>query len=666
MVLQNLLADARKARLADNYDAAMSLCSAYLSAHPGDPEGESLLGLCEIETNRKEGARKIEHAAQRKPDSQTIQFNLSILRERQGDIRAAVQCATTAAKLAPGAFECWAQLGKLLGMAEKYREAVSALEEALKIRPDHIGARSLLAGAALECGEYDKCEQAIAAIEGAAPISRISQLKAHLARKRGRWTELRALANDWLAQQPTNEEARLALAHATAQLGYFDEAAEIYAPLCSGKRPKPHHAAAMGRYRLGGRRLGEANRWFEAAIALDPKNAEAAYGLARLAHFAGNAELTETWCRRALAAEPAHADAFALLAETAKGAALASDLAAVDQALGKPNLRESERITLLFAKGDLLHAMKSPDEAFKAWAAANGAKTAFARHSGAEYSPERQEGKISRLIELFPKVAPAATGGSKSAAPIFIIGMPRSGTTLLEAAIAAHPEVDAAGEIPAMPFILDQFLQWAEDEGFEGGEIPVRKAAEWRAIYESQAGRFGAAGAPRFTDKQPSNFMSVGLAAKLYPEARFIYLRRNPVETGFSIFRRNFTQQWEFSTSLPSIAHYYAEHCRISDHWLYCAADRVKFVQYEEFVGNFENSLRDLIAFCGLSWDDRCLNYHEQERAVMTFSASQVRKPPSEAHLNSTAPYAAHLSELNEALVRFGVDLETGALTNSH
>jgi tetratricopeptide (TPR) repeat protein len=665
MVLQNLLADARKARLADNYDAAMSLCSAYLSAHPDDPEGESLLGLCEIETNRKEGARRIEHAALTKPDSQTIQFNLSILRERQGDIRAAVQCATNAAKLAPGAFECWAQLGKLLGMAGKYREAVSALEQALKIRPDHAGAQALLAGAALECGEYDKCELAITAIEGAAPKSQVTQLKAHLARKRGQWSELRAIANDWLAEQPTNEEARLALAHATAQLGYFDEAAEIYGPLCAGKRPKPYHAAAMGRYRLGGRHLDEAKRWFEAAIALDPNNAEAAYGLARLAHFAGHAEQTEAWCRRALASEPAHADAFALLAEVAKGDALASDLAAVDQALKKPNLRESERITLLFAKGDLLHSQKNPKEAFDAWAAANRAKRAFARISGAEYSPERQSAKISRLIELFPEIAPAATRRSKSATPIFIVGMPRSGTTLLEAAIAAHPEVDAAGEIPAMPFILEQFLQWTDDEEFKGGDIPARKAAEWRSLYESQARRFGAAGAPRFTDKQPSNFMSVGLAASLYPEARFIYLRRNPVETGFSIFRRNFTQQWEFSTDLPSIAHYYAEHCRISDHWLQCAPERVKFVQYEALVANFENSLKDLIAFCGLPWDDRCLTYHEQDRAVMTFSAAQVRKPPTAAHLNSTAPYAANLSELSEALARFGVDLETGALTYS-
>lgn len=665
MVLQNLLADARKARLADDYDAAISLCSAYLSAHPDDPDGESLLGLCEIETNRKEGALKIERAAQKKPDSQTTQFNLSILRERQGDIRAAVQCATAAAKLAPGAFECWAQLGKLLGMAEKYREALTALEQALKIRPDHIGVQSLLAGAALECGEYDKCEQAIAAIERAAPKSQTTQLRAHLARKRGQWTELRTIANDWLALQPTNEEARLALAHATAQLGYFDEAAEIYRPLCTGKRLKPDHAAAMGRYRLGGRRLDDAKRWFEAAIALDPNNAEAAYGLARLAHFAGNAELTETWCRRALAAEPAHADAFALLAETAKGGAIASDLAAVDRALGKPNLRESERITLLFAKGDLLHSSKNPGEAFEAWAAANGAKRAFARVSGAEYSPARQSRKVSRLIELFPKIPPAATGGSSSAGPIFIIGMPRSGTTLLEAAIAAHPDVDAAGEIPAMPFIVDQFLQWAEDEGYKDGEIPARKAAEWRDLYEAQARKFGAAGALRFTDKQPSNFMSVGLAANLYPEARFIYLRRNPVETGFSIFRRNFTQQWEFSTSLSSIAHYYAEHCRISDHWLRCAQERVVFVQYEELVGNFESALRDLIAFCGLPWDDRCLNYHEQERAVMTFSASQVRKPPSPAHLNSTAPYATNLAELREELVRYGVDLETGALSNS-
>lgn len=661
MVLYNLLAEAREARLTDKYDDAIALCRAYLVAHPDDPEGESLLGLCELETNRPGGAERIETAAARKPESYSILLNLSILREFRGDIRGAIRSANAAAQKAPAMFECWAQLGKLLGKAEKFEEAAAALEQALKIKPGHTGVRSLLAVSALECDDFDRCEEALTEIEKTAPKSETIRMRAHLARKRGRWTDLQAIANDWLRLDPSCEEARLGLAHALAQQGYFNEAALAYMQLCDVKHPEPRHIAAMGRYLLGARRLKEAQGWFENALASDPKCAEAAYGLARLSHFSGDIADAEKWCRRTLTLEPSHADAFALLAEFAKGPSAEKDLDAVKTALAAPRLRRSEEISLLFAKGDFLHALKRTGDAFDAWSAANELKSAHARMSGANYDPAAQEKRISNLIRIFPGEGPPSKDAGGDAAPIFIVGMPRSGTTLLESAIAAHPDVDAAGEVPAMPYILNEFLEWTEASAWAGGSIPDDKRDEWRDLYLRQAKRFGAKGARFFTDKQPSNVMGVGLIARLFPEARFIYLRRNPVETSFSIFRRNFTSQWSFSTRLNSIAHYYAEHCRIADHWRSTMPDRLKFVQYEDLVRQFEPTLREVVQFCGLKWDDSCLNFHEVDRAVITFSASQVRKPPSAAHLNSTAPYAARLTELTEALKALGVDLETGA-----
>lgn len=661
MVLYNLLTEAREARLTDNYDAAIALCSAYLVAHPNDPEGESLLGLCELETNRPGGAERIEAAAARKPESYSILLNLSILRELRGDIRRAIRSANAAAQKAPAVFECWAQLGKLLGKVEKFEEAAAALEQALKIKPGHTGVRSLLAVAALECDDFDRCEEALTEIEKTAPKSETVRMRAHLARKRGRWTDLQMIANDWLRLDPTCEEARLGLAHALAQQGYFNEAALAYAPLCDVKQPESRHIAAMGRYLLGGRRLKEARGWFENALASDPKCAEAAYGLARLNHFSGDVANAEKWCRQTLALEPSHADAFALLAEFAKGPDAEKDLDAINAALAARRLRRPEKISLLFAKGDFLHALNRTDEAFDAWSAANELKSAHAHMSGADYDPAAQEGRTSSLIRIFPGEGPPLEDAGGGATPIFIVGMPRSGTTLLESAITAHPDVDAAGEVPAMPYILNEFLDLTENSAWTGGDIPENKRNEWRELYLRQARRFGAKDARFFTDKQPSNVMGVGLIARLFPNARFIYLRRNPVETSFSIFRRNFTSQWSFSTRLSSIAHYYAEHCRIADHWLSTMPGRLKFVQYEDLVRRFEPTLREVVEFCGLKWNDRCLSFHEVDRAVITFSAAQVRKPPSAAHLNSTAPYAARLAELTEALKALGVDLETGA-----
>lgn len=656
MAIDNLLLEARKARLDDNYEAAFAYCNAYLGAHPDDPEGESLLGLCEIESGKPAGARRIENAWKQKPASAPILLNLSILRERQGSIREAIQAATEAARHAPQSFESWAQLGKLLGKGEKYVEALAALEQAAKIKPDHLGVQSLIAAAALETGAFDRCKRALDRL----PHSRETyRIHTHLARKRGAWAELQFIASEWLQAEPGDEEARMGLAHALGQQGYYDEAVKAYAPLYEADKANASHAAALGRYLLGGRRLADAERWFRNAISIDDKCVEAMYGMARLCHFRGDSIDAERWCRRALLLGSSHPDTLALLAETAARPG-EHDLTTINEALNNTRLEESERIVLLFARGDVQHALKDADAAFDSWAAANELKTKAALRANGAYDKSQHEAKIDRLKALFPKIEPVASEGDSSPSPIFIVGMPRSGTTLLEAALAAHPEINAAGEVPAMPFILDEFINWADRENWVGGLIPQELLDGWRALYLNQAERFGGAGSSLFTDKQPSNFMSVGLIAQLFPAARVIYLRRNPVETGFSIFRRNFTRQWAFSTSFDSIAHYYAEHCRIADHWVATAPDRVRFIQYEDLVRNFEARLKDLIEFCGLEWDSGCLNYFEADRSVITFSASQVRKPPSEKHLVSTAPYAHRLGELRDALKVLGVNLETG------
>ena len=163
------------------------------------------------------------------------------------------------------------------------------------------------------------------------------------------------------------------------------------------------------------------------------------------------------------------------------------------------------------------------------------------------------------------------------------------------------------------------------------------------------------------TDKQPSNFVSVGFIRQVFPEARIIHIRRDPVETGFSIFRRDFARTWQFANSQADIAHYYAQHSRVMNSWNALFPNDIAFLQYEDFVHDFEPHLRRLIAFCGLEWESACLEYYKQERTVITFSTAQVRKPPSPEHLNSTRAYIQHLTPMIESLKEFGVDLETGA-----
>ncbi len=663
MALDHLLKEARKARLADDYDSAIKLCRAALDVYPASPDAESLLGLCEIECGRREGETRIIRAAEAVPNDPAIVLNLSILRERQGDIRSAVVHASHAATLDRRSFEAWAQLGKLLGMGEKFEEAFGALEQAMKVKQDHAGVTFLFAAAALEAGRYDACEDALNAAETlGVPADETRRVRAHLLRKRGDAPALEDFAEEWLKASPEEAEARIALAYALAEQGYYDRAAAAFAPIAAHTGAKADDFAAMGRYMLGARRLDEAAVWFKRALKADALNAEASFGLARRSMFLGRMDEAEAWCRRTLDAAPGHADAYGVLVEAAGGKISDADMSALERARRAAETRPDDHIKLLFATGDALHARKKSADAFDAWSQANALKKSRALAAGAAYARRAQENKTDALIRLFPSGSDEMRRSGAGPTPIFIVGMPRSGTTLLESAICAHREVDGAGEVPAMPFYLDQFLDraGADVSGFDA--VPKAEIDQWRRGYLEQAKRFGWSGAAFVTDKQPSNFLSVGMIARLFPDAKIVHIRRNPVETGFSIFRRNFTQQWPFTTDLADIAHYYAEHLRICRHWATACADRMTFVQYEDLVGDFETELRRIVAFCGLDWSDACLAYHEQERSVMTFSAAQVREPPSKARLSSAGPYLDRLKPLIDALESFGVDLDSGAL----
>ncbi|MDZ7629612.1 MAG: sulfotransferase [Parvularculaceae bacterium] len=665
MVLDHLLKEARKARLADDYDSAIKLCRAFLDVNPGAAHGESLLGLCEIETGRQEGAARIVKAAAAAPNDAQILLTLSILRDAEGDLRSAVIHASAAAKLAPQLFEAWAQLGKLLGKGERFDEALSALDEALKIRPDHAGVLLLYVVASIETGHFDSASQALdRAAHLGAPLAEQRRLRAHILRARGDAAALETFAEDWLKSAPDDAEARAALSFALAEQGYFDRAAAAFAPVAAAPEAGADKLSAMGRYLLGGRRLDEAAAWFKRALKIDPADIDANFGLARRSMFLGKLADAEAWCRRTLAAAPAHAEVFGLLIEATNGRLSDADMTLLNEALAGAPRRDESRIKLLFAKGDALHARKRHAEAFAAWSDANRLKKERAQSSGLGYDARAQEQKTDAIIRSFPAPQPPrAIARDGEPAPIFIIGMPRSGTTLLESALCAHPEVDGAGEVPAMPFYLDQFLQWSAQTGAGFDAVPAREIEGWRKGFFDQCKRFGWAGAAFVTDKQPTNYLSAGMIARIFPRARIIHIRRNPVETGFSIFRRHFSNQWSYATDLADIAHQYAEHCRLASHWSQAIGDRMAFVQYETLVADFENELRRLVAFCGLDWNDACLTYHEQDRSVMTFSAAQVREPPSKARLSSTGPYRAELAPMIDALERFGVDLETGALS---
>lgn len=666
--IDDLIRTARRARLAGDYAGAELACRQALDRSPVQPVASGLLGQCLAEQgDLKSAADLIDLALSLAPQDADVRLNAAALRDRQGDRQAAIAEARRACELAPDKFEAWATLGNLLGAEGDFKNAREALDRACAINPRHAGAALLLAGAAAETEDYATVARALDLAESVSPgLPQTYRLRAALARRGQDWPELARIAKNWMNADPADQEARIALAHALGQLGYYETASDVYQSVALANPKSAVHAAAMGRYRLGARRLDDAQEWFSRALDLDPACAEAHFGRARLLTYIGRLDEAETECRRAIAADARHAEAYGQLAEITGGDISDEDFVMLDAFAGEADLRPEQRSIAEFARGEALRRRGRHADAFEAWSAANRVKRDLAHRSPrGVYDPARQEAYVRRLSALFPhdraRPRPARTAKDQPT-PIFIIGMPRSGTTLIESAISAHPRVKAGGELPGGPFFLDEFMAFAAKGDFAGGDLPERMKADWRRRYFEQVSEFSGAGRDFVTDKQPVNFMSLGLLREVFPEAPIIHIRRNPVETGFSIFRRNFSHQWPYANDLAAIGHYYGQYARIMAHWARAYRGAFLELRYEALASDFENEVRRALDYCDIGWDPGCLDFHLAERAVVTFSAVQVRKPVSREHLENAKPYAAQLEPLRRALRDAGVDPATGAL----
>ena len=669
MTIADRLARARQLRLQDAFDEARSQCQEVLAEAPGNAEAMGLLGICDIETGAIDSGRAwLDRAEAADPQNASVHLYRSFQYEAQGLDDAALQAARRAGDCDATRFDIWGRIGDLAGRAGDYTLAAECFGRALAVDTDHparLPVALRLAGLQLELGDADEAERAIEIAERTARSGELPAdahaVRAAIAQKRGDWPALAVAAQDWLKAAPDDGDARGALSQALAQQGYYRRAIEVFKPVVEQRGEDADALAALGRLVLGARDTTEARGIFERALAIDPECAEAQFGLARSHLFHGDIAEAEAACRRTIAADADHLEAYGLLCEVSGGRIADAELARLETTVRRPGLAADKLSIGLFALGDAYHRRQRREAAFQTWSEAN--RTKWIQHTGrsvSAYDRNDQDRRVDWLCKAFGALAEDAETARSEPVPIFIVGMPRSGTTLLEAAISAHTEVVAGGELSAMPFIFSAFERWARSSGWTGGAIPAEKLAEWRRIYVDHLREYGLEAARWVTDKQPGNIMSVGLIRQLFPASPVFHIRRRPVETAFSIYRRNFTRQWPFAHDLSDIAHYYASQARLGAYWAETFPGRVTAVQYEQLVEDFEAQLRQVLARAGLSWDRQCLTYYEQDRTVMTFSAAQVRKPPSPEHLDSTSPYKAWLKPFAEALADYPVDPETG------
>ncbi|MCW8924653.1 MAG: sulfotransferase, partial [Xanthomonadales bacterium] len=311
-------------------------------------------------------------------------------------------------------------------------------------------------------------------------------------------------------------------------------------------------------------------------------------------------------------------------------------------------LREStdasdvERSFIDFALGKAMDDRKSYDKAWQFYLEGNATRRKFVEYDSARFRSRIDsiiEGVDANLLQRGELVPPQAV------TPIFIIGMPRSGSTLIEQILASHSEVEATLELPYMQGLGKRYMFSDENRlPIADLETDQLQAIGDRYLEATELHRIEAK--PFFIDKLPDNFAYIGLIAMALPGAKIIDARRNPIDTCVGNFRQSFGRGKEFSYNLNELADHYIQYRRVMEHWERVLPGRVLTVQYESLVENTESEIRRILSYCGLPWQQDCLNFHESKREVTTASAEQVRQPIYKSAMGFWKNYEPHLEEL--------------------
>ncbi|MCW5691403.1 MAG: sulfotransferase [Pseudolabrys sp.] len=580
----------------------------------------------------------------------------------------------------------------------QYRDALTALQQGrfadaerqfsrfLKGHPDHVGALNLLTIALLNLQRFAEAEPVIARAIALNQSSDVSYYNYGLILKqRGKLKEAleqfdRALAlNDKVADTWNNRGAVLNdVGHYGRALADFDRAIALNPKLAAAYLDKGQALAALQRFdealtandraialepRLArayvarGALLASLNRHDEAlaayrqALALDPSRAAARSGIAAKLRELGRLDEALAESREAIGLEPANGELYYDYANVKKVAAGDPLIDAMATLAGEDGATVTDRVFANFALGKAYADIGDHERAFAHWQTGNALK-----RGQVDYDDARAAAQFRAIEDVFTQALIAAKSGQgdPSSLPIFILGMPRSGTTLVEQILASHPQVHGAGEL----LLLDRVLHEAPPG------VSVRPPEYPRNVAGLDGSALGALGAryasalqqlapqaARVTDKLPANFFYAGMIHLILPKARIIHTVRDPVDTCLSCYSNLFVNGQDFTYDLRELGRFYARYRNLMAHWRkVLPPDAMLEVAYEDVVGDLEGQARRLLAYCGLPWDDRCLAFDKTARPVQTASASQVRQPIYRQSVGRWRVYEKWLGPLLEEL----------------
>jgi len=440
----------------------------------------------------------------------------------------------------------------------------------------------------------------------------------------------------------------LRLAHATALLRgrrIADALAEADAALDTDPAAVPFLALKAAALVQRGDEQG-AEAAYGAALAINPSDARLWLAYGHVLKAAGRAAEGAAAYRRSLTLEPGLGEAYWSLANLKVDRFSDSDRMEMRARLAASDLGGDDRISLHFALGKALEDEGAFAEAFDHYA--EGARR---RRATIRYDADAHSAFIRRSMATFthPVFAARAGGGRPDPDPIFVVGLPRSGSTLVEQILASHPDVEGLSELPHMPQVAAEAAAGRPYPEVIADLAPAALATLGEA-YLDRSRQNRRLGRPRFVDKFPGNVLHIGLIHLILPNARIVDVRREPMACGFSLFKQLFADGQGYSYDLEELGRYYRDYVALTAHFDAVQPGRVHRVDYETLVAEPEREIRRLLAACGLAFEPGCLESHKTLRTVWTPSAEQVRRPLSREGLEHWRNFAPWLGPLKAAL----------------
>jgi len=587
------------------------------------------------------------------PNSGQVQERLGRLLSAAGERTAALEAYRRAIRLndaMPGSWAALQTLCRSLGLHEEAAQAARA-EARLASLPAPLATGSFL----LNEGETGPAEDHIRGyLQQNGPHVEGTRLLAQICVKEGVLDDAEMLLEHVLQMAPNYDDAWFEYATVLTQRRRYLPALHAIQPLL---RASPDNPVYLRQYAAICEGLGqdaEALRLYEKLTADTAANADLLVSMGYLYRARGETERALQCFRRGMRFPAAYPVACLALANTRRGDLSEADLTAMRAAESRPEANLPDRYHLCYAIAKTLEDRGNYAEAFEYYSRGNALK-----RSEIKIDTQVAINTMKRQMQVCTREFFAARAGSGDPRPdpIFIVGMPRAGSTLLEQILASHSLIDGTQELPDIPRLVHQFRDRVP------GQPPRYPAiltdltpAELRQMGEEylEATRVQHQSKPFFIDKMPNNFRDIGFIHLILPNARIIDARREPMACCVGNFRQLFPRGMEFKYSLQEIGEYYCQYVRLMEHWDRVLPGKVLRVQHEDVVNDLEGSVRRMLDFLNLPFEAACLEFYKTPRRVRTISSEQVRRPINRDGLESWRRFEPWLGPLKAALAALG------------